>query len=271
MRNGKKIIIPIIVIFILLLISGTIFAYVYISTDLLKSDRQLFVEYLTQIIAEDGFIEKEIQDFNQKKLQNPYENSGMITVGTQYPSEFVDDEIIEKVNDLSIKFSGKTDVINQKVEQNIDVDYGNNIIFPISYRQDNNKFGLQFKELSKQYISVRNENLKDLAEKLEIEDVEGIPDTLELTELNQGIQFSNEEKNQLIKIYGDVLISELESERFSSQKTENGESYTLELNSEQIKSLIIKILEATKQNTLIIDKINEIVFYKSRNINVVLI
>ena len=57
MRNGKKIIIPIIVICFLLLISGTIFAYVYISTDLLKSDRQLFVEYLTQIIAEDGFIE----------------------------------------------------------------------------------------------------------------------------------------------------------------------------------------------------------------------
>lgn len=256
MRNGKKIIIPIIVICFLLLISGTIFAYVYISTDLLKSDRQLFVEYLTQIIAEDGFIEKQIQDFNQKKLQNPYENSGMITIETQYPEELGDTEIIEKVNDLSIKFSGKTDVVNQKVEQNIDVDYGNNIIFPISYRQDNNKFGLQFKELSKQYISIRNENLKQLAEKLGAEEVSNIPDTLTI---NEGIQFSNEEKNQLIKIYGDVLLSELEDERFSTQKTENGESYTLELNSEQIKNLIIKILEATKQKTLIIDKINEMI------------
>ena len=259
MRSGKKLIISIIVILILLLISGGVFAYVYITTDIFKSDRQLFVEYLAQIISEDGFIEKEVQDFNQKKLQNPYENSGVITVKIQYPKEFVEPEIAEKVNDLSIKFSGKTDVENQNIEQNIEVDYGNNIIFPLSYRQYNNKFGLQFEKLSKQYISVRNENLKELAEKLGAEEVSGIPDTLEISELNQGIQFSEEEKNQLIQIYGNVLLNELGNERFSTQKVENGESYTLELNNEQIKQLIIKILEVTKQNTLILDKINEII------------
>ena len=260
MKNGKKIIIAIIVILILLLISGCAFAYVYISTDIFKSDRQLFAQYFVQIISEDGFVEKSIKEFNEKKTQTPYENSGEITVEVEYPED-VEDKIIDRVNDLSIKFSGKSDVLNQKVEQNIEVDYGNDIIFPVAYRQDNNKFGLQFEELSKQFIAIRNENLDEFAESFDSdEDIASIPQKItSLSELrSQGIEFSEEEKNQLIQTYGGVLLKDLTNESFSSQKTDNSESYTLELNNEQIKNLIIKMLEVSKTNTLIIDKINQL-------------
>lgn len=258
MRNVKKIIVAIIVMLILLLISGGVFAYIYLTTDLLKSDREMFFQYFAQIISEDGFIDKSITNFNEKKQQTPYENSSEITVEAEYPEENYD-KIIEKVNDLTIRISGKSDTQNKKVQQNIEVDYGDNVIFPLSYRQDDNKYGLQFDALGSKFIAIRDENLDELAEKFENE--EDIKSTQEqictIMELNPSIELTQEETQQLKEIYGDILLELLTKENFSSQNAGESESYILELSSEQIKNIIIKCLEATKQNTLVIDKINE--------------
>ena len=54
MRNGKKVIVTtIITLLILVLAIGGVFAYLYVATDILKTDRQLFFEYFSQIISED--------------------------------------------------------------------------------------------------------------------------------------------------------------------------------------------------------------------------
>lgn len=258
MKSGKKIVVAILIVLILILIAGGAFAYVYMATDLLKTDEELFYKYFAQISSEDGFIDNRIQEFNNKKEQTPYENSGEITVGAKYPEESLE-KIIKKVNELSIRFSGKKDKLSEKVEQNIEVDYGEDVIFPISYRKDGDKFGLKFDELSKQFISVRNENLKEFATKFGMEDVSELPNKIELTENYEQISFTDEEIEQLKQIYGSVLQQNILEENFSSIKTKENESYTLELTSEQIKNLIVKMLETTKENTLIIDKLNEII------------
>lgn len=256
--KSKKIIVVIIILLVLLLMVGGAFAYVYVATDIFRTDKEMFLTYFAQITSDDGFIDKRINEFYKKKTQNAYENLGEITVEAEYPDEDFD-KVIDKVNDLAIRFSGKVDTINQKVEQNIEVDYGNDVILPINYKQDGNAIGLQTDELSKKYIAVRNENLKQLATNLGVEDVLEIPDTIELTEATEGISFTTEEIEQLKQIYTPILQENLLEENFSSIKTEQNESYTLELNNEQIKNIAIKMLEATKQNTLIIDKINEII------------
>jgi len=259
MRSGKKILVVMIVILILLLTAGGVFAYVYMATDILKTDRELFLKYFAQITSsEEGFIEKGISDFNEKKNQTPFENTGEITFIVQAP-EVISENIMDKVNNLSIIFSGKVDYVNEKVEQNIKVDYGNDVIFPVNYRQDGNKIGLQFDELSKQFIAVRNENLKEFAQKFGVEDVSEIPNEIDFSGMKQEIDFSEEEIEQLKQIYATVLQQQLLDENFTSIKTEQNETYTLELNNEQIKNIIVKMLEVTKQNTLLIDKLNEII------------
>lgn len=270
MKSSKKIGIIIIVLLVLLLMVGAAFAYVYVATDILRTDKEMFFKYLTQITAEEnGFLDKRIDTFLEKKTQTAYENSGEITTQVVLPEEmkeeliFIEEitsleEILEKVNDLAIRFSGKVDSINQKVEQNIQVDYGNEVILPINYKQDGDAIGLQTDELSKKYIAVRNENLKQLATNLGIEDISEVPDKIELPEEVENISFTDAEIEQLKQIYMPILQENLLEENFSSIKTEKNVSYTLELTNEQIKNIIIKMLEATKQNTLIIDKINEI-------------
>lgn len=277
MKNSKKIIVAVIVLLILLVMVGVAFAYVYVATDVFRTDKELFFTYFAQITSEDGFADKRIQEFNEKKKQTPYENSGEIIANVQYPDESME-KVIEKVNDLSIKFSGKTDLQNQKVEKNIEVDYGNDVIFPISYRQDVDKFGLQFNELSKQYIAIKNENLDELIGKvfstITVNDISGATESIDTTpqkilglaeiinaetEVIKMLQFTETEKNELQLIYGNALKEQLLDENFSRAKNENSESYTLELTYEQIKKILIKMLEVSKENTLIIDKINEMI------------
>ena len=261
MKSGKKIIGAIIIIaLILLLMVGGAFAYIYIKTDIFKTNKELFFTYFTQITADDGFIDSRIQQFNEKKSNTPYENSGKITVGVEYPDDSMD-KVIEKVNDLSIRFSGKTDALNQKVDQKIEIDYGNDVIFPVNYRQDGNKFGIQADKLSKKFISIRNENLEEFVENLGGESAASIPNKIfSISELiMEEIVFTEEEKSQLNQIYGTILNQGLLEENFSSIKLEQSESYTLELSNEQLKNIIIKLIETTKENTLLIDKINELI------------
>lgn len=264
MKSGKKIIVAIISVLILLLMVGCAFAYMYIATDIFRTDKEMFFTYLAQITTEEnGFLDNRINSYFEKKTQTAYENSGEITAKVELPEEMKEEmpsieDILGNVNDLAIRFSGKVDSVNQKVEQNIEVDYGNNVILPINYRQDGNAIGLQTNELSKKFIAVRNENLKQLATNLGIEDISEVPDKIELPEEVENISFTDAEIEQLKQIYMPVLQENLLEENFSSIKTERDESFTLELSNEQIKNIIVKLLEATKQNTLIIDKVNEV-------------
>lgn len=263
MKKENKILIVLVVMIIILLIVGGIFAYAYIATDLLKNDAELFFKYLSQITEEDGFIDKNIEEFQEKKKQNPYENSGKFTITAELPEEL--GTVVDKVNDLSINFSGKVDSLNNKVEQDIEIDYGKGITFPITYKQDNDKYGLKINRVSSKFVAIKNENLKQFAQKLGMNDVSKIPNKIELTETKEKLEFTQEELEQLKQIYSEVLNEQLTKENFSKVKTLDGESYTLQLSGEQLKNVIIKMLEATKQNTLLLDKVNTSILQESED------
>ena len=268
MKSSNKVLILIMTLLIMLLITGGAFAYVYFATDILKTDKQLFFEYFSQVTTdeENSFFDNRINDFYEKKKQTPYENTGEITFEVEYPDDSMK-SVIEKVNDLSIRYSGEVDSVNQKAEQNIEVDYGNDVVLPINYRQDGNKFGLKTDKLSKKFIAIRNENIDELIDNVSGDGItsmssriNGISEILTTNSyLFSGFKFSEEEKNQLKQIYNPILQEALVEEKFTRTKTEQNESYILEISFQEIKDIIIKMLEKTKENTLLIDKLNETV------------
>lgn len=259
----KSGLIVIIVILMLILLAGGAFAYVYFSTDLLRTDKEMFLKYFSQITTDGQFVDNSIKQYNEKKQQTPYENKGKITVEADVSEEF--DVPVDNVNGLLIDFSGKTDKSKNIAEQNVEIVYDSEydengdykVSLPFTYKQYEDTFGVQFDHFGNKYIAFRNENLKEFAQKFGIEDVSQIPDKIELSEVEEEIEFSTEETEQLKQIYGIILQEQLLDENFSRAKTDEGESYTLQLSGEQIKNIIIKMLEATKQNTLLIDKVNE--------------
>ena len=65
-QKKNKLLIAIIIVLLLVII--LCLAYIYLATDFLKSNKQLFFKYATQIAEqEDGFIENELKQYLEKQ------------------------------------------------------------------------------------------------------------------------------------------------------------------------------------------------------------
>ena len=193
-KSNKGLIIASIVCFIILLCAGGAFAYIYVATDLLKSNQELFFEYLSQVVDEENsFFDKNIDTYFAKKEQTPYENTGNIRVNFQAPDESLSDNLVESINNFNIRFSGKTNNTKKNTEQNIELDFGQDMIIPINYRRNSQLYGLQSKYIGSKYIALENSNLKELVEKLGMDSSE-IPDKIELEQSATTLEFTQEEK-----------------------------------------------------------------------------
>lgn len=253
MNKNLKTIVIISIILVIMILGVLGFLLIYTKTDLLKTNKQLFFKYAGQMVSEKT-EESKISEYFQKKEQQPYENKGKISVNVSMPE--VDEESIKLANQVNITFDGKTDKLNYKSEQNINLNYSENVGFPVSYKRDNDIYGLQSDYIGRRYIAIENNNLKELFEKIGVEDLENIPDKIELQQ-SATIEFSDEEKEIIKEKYGSILDTQLSDEQFI--KNEKGEEvfYTLEMTPEQFKNISKQLLETLKTDDLILSKLNQ--------------
>ena len=249
-QKRKKIIIilSIIIVLILILISGI--TYAYIGTDLFKSDKKLFFKYISQLNdTEDGFVNEYVKQYFEKKQNTPYENNGTIRFNI---TSSLDEDQLERTNDTTITYTGKVDKKNSKTSQDIDINYSNDVKFPISYLQSDDVVGLKTEYVGKKFIAMQ---LNQLDEITEISD-DSINKAEELLS-NPEKKLSNEDIEYIKNIYFNVLNQELTDNNFSKIEGENV-GYKLTLNSEQIKNILIKLLETLQNDNFTLEKINEL-------------
>ena len=245
----------IIVVIILIIILAGIFAYLYFLTDAFKTSKQLFMKYAAQMVEqENGFVEKNIETYYQKKEETPYENNGTFYATISGNSTETED-IINTVNDFSIDFSGKTDKANNKAEQNITLHYSDNVTLPMIYRHTGDFYGIQTNDVSEKYVTIENNNLKELAEKLGM-DSSDIPDKIEFSQEMQTLEYTPEERETVKEKYLNVLNTELKEEQFQSQKNEDGTNqYTLTLQYSEFKNLIVALLKELQNDDITLGKL----------------
>lgn len=248
--NGKKVIeISLIgVIFIIALIVS--FFIIYLKTDIFKSEKELFFKYAMQLIEEDN--NNQLKQYLDKKSNQPYENNGNITFNISGLEESFGDEV-NKVNNINVTFNGKTENAKQKRQQEISLNYNEDINFPITFRQDGDYFGIQTEYIGAKYVAVDNNNLQDFCEKLGISNTEDIPNKIET-----GVKFTNEEKNVLIEKYKETIKSQLAEEQFSKSQNTESTIYVLELTPEQSKNIIGELLNTIKTDEPLLAKIRKI-------------
>ncbi len=246
MRKKKNILI-IVIISALVLITAII-ASLYFFTDIFKSNRQMFVSELAQFMSVGEANVNPLQSYFAKKENTPYENDGTFTVNV------VPDSELEKVDIPTVEFSGKSNKLQNQAEQNIEIQYSNDVKFPINYRQNGDIYGLQTDYVSKKYVAVENNNLKEFAEKLGVPDTSEIPDKIEFPNMNQ-FNFTEEEKAQLQKNY-EPILQNITDDKIAITKTENGKLYTLTLTVQDLKNIILQFLEILQKDNIILNKIN---------------
>ena len=265
-KKKNPALIAIIVILVLLIIAGGVFAYLYFCTDILKTDRQAFAKYVMQIGDKESDSSTTLQTYENKKLTMPYTNNGSFTAITNAQSNSLsgtDAQIMSQMlsygNNTNITFSGRVDNQNKKNEQDISINYGNSVNLPFKFKQDGDIYGVQADFVSPNYISIENNNLKDLFTKLGATDVSEIPNKLEIQEI-QSLKFTEEELEYIKENYVLPIFEGFSEEKFSKVENSDGSiSYVLTATASEIQDVEISLLEKLKADTTMLNRINEII------------
>ena len=247
-KNSKIILIIIILLVVLILATG--FAYTYFATDIFKSNKELFFKYMTQIAdKENGIIDRQLKEYFEKQKNTPYTNQGTFSF---------DMDKNENINDFNISFSGQTDKSKSSAIQDISINYSDEVNFPISYKKIEDTIGLQTKFVSSKYIAVETDNMED-------KNFEGVTEIValinQIEELGKSIpqenRANNENSENIYEKYINVVMNQLQDSQFSKIEENNYKGYKLNLNNEQIKNILVQLLETLKNDQSTLDKINE--------------
>lgn len=252
LRNG------IIIISILIVLLLVVFVVLYFCTDLLKSDKQLFFKYASQLVeTEGGFVENNIEAFYNKKQQMPYENEGKFDFTVDLGNNT--NEQIDIANDFVVNFSGKTDKTNNKAEQNIELKYSDDVSWPLIYRHDGDIYGIQTDYVSSKYVAVENNNLKEFAGKVGMTDTSDVPEKIEISEDKANFEYTEEEKQTVQEKYMTILENQFRDDQFQTEKNDDGTTrYILTMTNEELKNLVIALLNELKTDDVTLGKINNI-------------
>ena len=243
-KKNKGLLIAIIVLLLIIILLAGVIAYLYFFTDIFKSNKQLFFKYTSQIVQiEDGFVDNQLVQYFQKKRSTSYENNGEITFEVSAPNA---EEDLKLANDFNITFSGKSDPNNSKAEKEISMNYSDSVNVPLTYRIANNITGIQTPYLGSSFVAIRNDE--------EFSELEDINNLIKL----QNIEISNEEIINLKTTYFDNILNTLEDSKFSTLTEGNLTGYRLTLTGEELKNLLVQILNALKTDTNTTHKLNEI-------------
>ncbi len=240
-KKSKKIII--LIVLILVLILGLGLAYTYFATDIFSSDKKMFFKYLAQTSDEKkGFVNKDVIQYLEKRKNTPYETNGKISFNIKSD---VNQEAVENTNNCNITIKGKVDKANNKTNQEINVNYAEDVKFPLFYQQIGELVGIQTEYIGSKYIGLDTSKLNKLLEENNLENK-----NLETLKIGE------EELKYIKDKYFKVIEEELHDNNFTTIKEGTKKAYQLTLSGEEIRNIIVKILETLKNDQETLDKLN---------------
>lgn len=268
MKSKKGLIaaIAVAIIIILALAGGLIYA----KTDLFKPADKLFYKYLLGEKTEfdyDEFLE-EVKNAEEKE----YSSNGEINanIDMQSISAYARNNL-NNINKFKIEFEQKNKPNENKMSSNIKLSYDNKDVVEADLVKNSDIYGIQSDIMHDKYIVVENNNLKELAKKLGM-DEENIPDKFEQVEAYDLLYVSKEDRKEIVDKYKQVVNNKIGKDKYTAEKnveTEiNGEkvktnTYKLTITEKEVYETIKSILETAKDD----EKTQELIISKYEMIN----
>lgn len=256
--------IPLIILAIII-ITSIIAIYLYCCTDLFKTPQEQFWSSLSKaskITGDKTYSEALNEIRNLKEKSYTLKGDAKFNI-----SSTEEDEEVQKIADAfsKIQISYDMNVVEKKNKEKGILNFGfdNKQVLSVDYLRDNDLFGIKIGEVYDKYISIENKNLKQLAEKYEIDSTE-IPDKIEFIDMHDLYDISEEEIQHINDLIVGTLKNEIPEECYSvnenvetdilGEKAKTKE-YKIELSAKQIDDIAIKLLENAKRDEVILNLI----------------
>ena len=197
-KMKKKILIGLI---IFLLITAGVLFLLFKYTNLLLTKKQIFWKYAVkncEIV--NLFNNDEMKEFRQNKSNSSYKHSSKIKV-------YDNNDVYQITSETNAKNSNDMytySVFEKNTEKIIDA----------KCVKKSNLFGVKIDELADGYIVIKNSNLKELANKIGIEDTTLIPDSINSCNYLELLEISDDDASYMSKKYANLLMSKTSSKNY---------------------------------------------------------
>ena len=276
MKNNKKITIIIVSIILVLVVAGISLTVLYLKTDFMKSDRVLFSKYIAQDMQVLGELTKSEGSDTYKNFvsNNNYESNMNVKVGYSEGGE-----VSNPINNLAMKITSQRDRDNNYFYSDAQLLYSNEEYLEMEILKDQKTYGIRFSDVVKQFFSLTDdENLDAVAKDLGMnkDTIYSLFDILDGNETIGESVLTEKEIEDLKTKYSDLITKSIdEVGTYNKQKnaviTVNNAStkanaYTISLTGDQLKSIIIKVLNEVKDDETINKVINKTIASSAENI-----
>ena len=265
-KNKKKtlIITGSITVILLVIVMGLV---LYLTTDFLRSDQELFFKYFAGNLE---VLDQYLQDPNASTMQAL--KSAPYTVNSDISFDLVSSnpEIANQTTpprNFSIAYTKNADPENNKDTSEAKIKYLTKELFKAQYVHDgdlhvmNGTNAITSAPVFNVFLGIENNNLKQLAKKMGIEDVSKIPNRLEKISITDLLTLSEEQKEGLQELVVKVANTQISKDKYYHNhgveieidtKQVNANCYGVTLDQEEYKNVIIALLNEISQNEAMI-------------------
>lgn len=256
MRNKSKVIIIAIIVLIVMIIG--ILAAMFFLTDIFKTNRQKFIKYGLQVTE---FVNGEqllnLSTYFEKQMTTPYESSGTYTTKVQDENNYMMQEKEKEVlNNAVINFKGYADWNNNKLKEELSLDYTEDVKFPINLMLTPDLMAMQTDYVGSKYVATKNTVTNTTNE------AEEIAPEAEAVAISQFIDVAKTHTADFIKALDEIFPNE----RFEEIEQENMTGYKITLTEEDLKNMLIKFLQITKEDPNMLNALNQLMQSNSADI-----
>lgn len=246
MKNKKKILLIIIPIIIALIIA-VIIAVLYFTTDLFKSNEELFWKYFAQNKDVLNIIENEKQaEQSQFKTNNSYTSNGNLSLVIAQGEK--------SSKQLNVVTTARHDVTTNRTYADATLKNGDINLFKASYINSGDIYAVSCDEIFQGYVGTENSGLTQLAANFGIEN---FPDSININEYSNILDLTDEEWTHISETYLPVITNSISEESYTKSSEEiqvNGQTYntnvySIQITGENLKQLIINGLTTLKGDT----------------------
>lgn len=251
MKNKKRIIILSVILTIIVV--ALLVGYLYFATDVFKTKQQLFYKYLSKIEIFDIDFLEQVNAANNKIAKTSNSSSGTIEVSTSIADTETGVANVQEI--ATIATNGLENSLTEQSYKDFTISNSGQDLLTLKYMKDGNIYGIGADNILAKYISVENNNLKDLASKLGIENTTNIPNSIP-TNINEILKIDETTLKSLSNTYLTLIYDKIDASHYYKTVNSDGtENIGISLTEKEIEQLIVYILETAKNDTVLLNLI----------------
>ncbi len=253
MKKSKIIVIIILMLVLIMFALIGVFAYTMFYTDALKTDKQLFFKYMSknnEVI--ENLKDENYKAYLEKQKNTPYTEEGQIKATRD--NESTNSNQQNNLGNTSLTYVGSVDKSNNYDYKKIKLNYSDTQSTGFEYFQKQDVYGIKIDNILKKYLSIKNDNLKQVAQNLGLseEALNVIPNKI------SKISFEKIFTKEIEDKYKDIIYNYLNDEMFTKQENAENTVYTMTIKASDVKNLGLTCLQTIQDDEQLLNNIKSI-------------